>query len=977
MIGFRMAIQSTANCQTFNTYKKMRKYFFALGLALAALALPSCSQNEELDVTEVVKPSFELFANIDTRTVNNGLSTAWAEGDELNVFHAVANEAEYVNDNAFTLDDLATGLFKGELKSELTAESYDWFALYPYSKYVSTPAATDAGYITVGGTTQTQNGNNSMAHLAGNACPLVGVAKGVAANVSPVFTMNHASSVVKFTVKNSLQEAITVSSVALTAPQEIVGTFYVNFVDYPAITYTGSGANYVSNVATLNVNEGAAIAPGATAEFYVAIKPFTLEAGDEITVSVTASAGENSGVDEAVVSLDDDAVFNAGHIKNINVNFDTELAPEVALELPFSETFEKSQGDFTIEDIELGSLTYVWGHDANYKCMKASGYKGGAVAAKSKLVSPLIAIPAETEGTPILTFDHAIGYGNETTVSELTLWVKTKTTEWTEVTIPTYPTISSSFSPFVSSGDIDLSAYKGENIYIAFEYSSTTAKASTWEIKNVKLEAKKFSQTIAFAEPSYSFTIGDTFEGQQVTGAKTTVTYASDNADVAAVDAATGAVTLGSVAGTATITATAAEDATYSSATASYTITLVEAGLEFKTATFVFNQKSGNSAETITRHEDYITCVVAKADAANNPNEYSDGSHLRFMGKNTMTLSGATIREVLFTFTGTSYAKEISASVGTIVKGATSSVWTGENTEVVFTNTESSQARIISVEVKYTVADDAVMKSEQTLSFAEAAYTAVFGEEFTAPTVEGAQTTVTYTSSNTEVATVDETTGAVTLVAAGSTTITATAAESDLYYSATASYTLTVSEPVVTPPAGDGDQTPGKGTVLWSDDFASYGATSTTFASNKTISAYTYDGRKGYGDNATSVTLTADASNNVRCTTSSGGNCTSGHLWFNKSVNGTLTTSAIKLYGATSLTFSHSQGTSGSSCTSEYSTDGGSTWTQLGTQSGAIETKSYNFTVAEGTESIVIRLSHPATNAKNTRVDNLKLVVAE
>lgn len=971
MIGFRMTIQSTANCQTFNTYKKMRKYFFALGLALAALALPSCSQNEELDVTEVVKPSFEFFANIDTRTVNNGLSTAWAEGDELNVFHAVANETEYVKDDVFTLDDLATGLFKGNLKSELTAESYDWFALYPYSKYVSTPAATTSGYITVGGTTQTQNGNNSMAHLAGSACPLVGVAKGVAANVSPVFTMNHASSVVKFTVKNSLQEAITVSSVALTAPTEIVGTFYVNFVDYPAITYTGSGANYVSNVATLNVNEGAAIAPGATAEFYVAIKPFTLEAGDEITVSVTASAGENSGVDEAVVSLDDDAVFNAGHIKNINVNFDTELAPEVALELPFSETFETNQGDFTIDNVNIGTLSYVWNYDP-YKYMKASAYLNSKTyAAESWLVSPLIAISAETNGAPILTFDNAINKG--TAATALTLKVLADG-EWSDVAIPNRGTGTS--WTWVSSGDIDLSAYKGKNIKFAFVYKSTESEAATVEIKNVKLEAKKFSQTIAFAEPSYSFTIGDTFEGQQVTGAKTTVTYASDNADVAAVDAATGAVTLGSVAGTATITATAAEDATYSSATASYTITLVEAGLEFKTVTFVFNQKSGSSAETITRHEDYITCVVARADASNNPNEYSDGSHLRFMGKNTMTLSGATIREVLFTFTGSSYVKDISASVGTIAKGTTASVWTGESTEVVFTNTESGQARIISVEVKYTVADDAVMKSEQTLSFAEAAYTAVFGEEFTAPTVSGAQTAVTYASGNTDVATVDETTGAVTLVGAGSTTITATAAESDLYYSATASYTLTVSEPVVTPPAGD-DQTPGKGTILWSDDFASYGSTNTSFASNNAISGYTYDGRKGYGDNATSVTLTADASNNVRCTTTSGANCTSGHLWFNKNVNGTLTTSAIKLYGATSLTFSHSQGTNGSSCTSEYSTDGGSTWTQLGTQSGAIETKSYNFTVAEGTESIVIRLSHPATNSKNTRVDNLKLVVAE
>ena len=163
------------------------------------------------------------------------------------------------------------------------------------------------------------------------------------------------------------------------------------------------------------------------------------------------------------------------------------------------------------------------------------------------------------------------------------------------------------------------------------------------------------------------------------------------------------------------------------------------------------------------------------------------------------------------------------------------------------------------------------------------------------------------------------------------------------------------------------------GTVLWAEGWSNFGTNSTTFTSCTLIDSYSYDGRTGYMDNATSVTYTAN--NNVRATTSSGGNCSGGHLWFNKSVAGELTTSAIKLYGATELVFSHSQGTSGSSVTSSYSTDGGTTWTELGTQSGAIAEKTYTFTVNAGTESIMIKLSHPANNAKNTRVDNLKLAV--
>lgn len=166
---------------------------------------------------------------------------------------------------------------------------------------------------------------------------------------------------------------------------------------------------------------------------------------------------------------------------------------------------------------------------------------------------------------------------------------------------------------------------------------------------------------------------------------------------------------------------------------------------------------------------------------------------------------------------------------------------------------------------------------------------------------------------------------------------------------------------------------PTSGIVLWAEDWGLFGANSTTFTSNYLISDYTYTGRSGYKENATSVTCTTD--NNVRATISSVTNCTDGHLWFNRSVGGTLTTSAIKLYGATSLTFSHSQGTSGSLLTSSYSTDDGNTWIELGSQSGPIATKTYNFTVADGTESIKIKLYHPNSNAKNTRVDNLVLKV--
>ena len=83
--------------------------------------------------------------------------------------------------------------------------------------------------------------------------------------------------------------------------------------------------------------------------------------------------------------------------------------------------------------------------------------------------------------------------------------------------------------------------------------------------------------------------------------------------------------------------------------------------------------------------------------------------------------------------------------------------------------------------------------SPRNLAFSSTTATATVGQPFTAPTLNGETAGVTYSSSNTGVATVNETTGVVTLVGAGTTTITATGLATDQYEADEASYTLTVS----------------------------------------------------------------------------------------------------------------------------------------------------------------------------------------
>ena len=85
----------------------------------------------------------------------------------------------------------------------------------------------------------------------------------------------------------------------------------------------------------------------------------------------------------------------------------------------------------------------------------------------------------------------------------------------------------------------------------------------------------------------------------------------------------------------------------------------------------------------------------------------------------------------------------------------------------------------------------------QKMSFSQTGVQAMVGRSFTPPTLNGAKTTVTYTSSNTDVAEVNANTGAVTIKTAGKTTITADAVATDDYFAGTASYVLEVSAAVV------------------------------------------------------------------------------------------------------------------------------------------------------------------------------------
>lgn len=308
----------------------MKKILFSLGVMLSAFALTNCTQEIEnpAQQPESAGYPFEIVAStVDTKTVNDGMSTKWTANDQINLFHAVTGGTTYVNDKAFKVTDVESGKFSGTVTGELDSqEEYDWFAFYPYTSQISTPA-NKTSYVTVAsksGSVQTQNGNNSMAHIAGANYPLAGNAYATAAGSTPELKMSHITSLLEVVVTNAMDEPLTVTEIILNAPELLVGTYYVNFAeDITPASFVSSGESYTAKTAKLAVNNGEAISKGASAKFYLAVKPFDAEAGETLELYVNGSVKE--------IELSKAVSFTAGKIKTLNYTYESKASGPEAI----------------------------------------------------------------------------------------------------------------------------------------------------------------------------------------------------------------------------------------------------------------------------------------------------------------------------------------------------------------------------------------------------------------------------------------------------------------------------------------------------------------------------------------------------------------------------------------------------------------------------------------------------------------------
>ena len=305
----------------------MKKYLVCLGAALTSmLTLTNCNREEipSPNGYEGTIPFSITAGDPDGKTVNDGaFGTDWAAGDGVSLFYTETGKTSYLTAGKFSIAeaDLDTRTFRGFLASELAEDaSYDWYVVYPYNAANATPTKTTVTIGCASDAAQTQTGDGSLAHIAGECYPVCGSAKRVASAVSPSISMKHLTSLVEIEVTNAAVTPLTVSEIELVAEEAIVGEFYADITkDVP--TYSAVSAAKVSTSAKLNVTGASELAKGASAKYYLAVKPFTAAAGSLIKVLV-------NGI-ERFVEMPKDVVFSPGLKKTIKFEYDLVLAPDV------------------------------------------------------------------------------------------------------------------------------------------------------------------------------------------------------------------------------------------------------------------------------------------------------------------------------------------------------------------------------------------------------------------------------------------------------------------------------------------------------------------------------------------------------------------------------------------------------------------------------------------------------------------------
>ena len=143
---------------------------------------------------------------------------------------------------------------------------------------------------------------------------------------------------------------------------------------------------------------------------------------------------------------------------------------------------------------ETGNKSWYINEVSARKWVQATAYNSNQTSVITWMIAPPVNLTQAVK--PYLSFESANGYDNGATLElyvskdyngSATPWNST----WTKLNFSLPQSSPSGYSQFVASGEVDLTPFKGSNVYFAWKYSggdpSGTAsdRTTTWEVDNV------------------------------------------------------------------------------------------------------------------------------------------------------------------------------------------------------------------------------------------------------------------------------------------------------------------------------------------------------------------------------------------------------------------------------------------------------------------------------------------------------------
>ncbi len=157
--------------------------------------------------------------------------------------------------------------------------------------------------------------------------------------------------------------------------------------------------------------------------------------------------------------------------------------------LPYTRDFETGDlyTDGWTTQLVTGTIDWKLGDYSGKHFAKMSNYsKGSNSESETWFISP--AINLTTAKNPVFSFDNSCKYEG----ADLEVYVSAdykgfgepSSANWTALN----PTLSSGYFQFVSSGEMDLSAYEGQHIFVAFKYTGSATDGKTWQVDNIEIK---------------------------------------------------------------------------------------------------------------------------------------------------------------------------------------------------------------------------------------------------------------------------------------------------------------------------------------------------------------------------------------------------------------------------------------------------------------------------------------------------------